>query len=335
MRSLPRIGRCGSRSGSFRRPRGQHLRPHGAPCVRAGRKATRANGRRREPRRRRDNDWHGRRCEIGARWLHDPGQLNVPRRGGVHLRQAAIRSPRRHDGHRAARAFPFVVATFLKWKTLADLVAAGRMQPSPLTSGSVGIGSSGHLALERLMHGAKFKATIVPFRGAPEAVTELAAGRLDMYAGVLPNVLEIAKAGQINLVGVVSPKRSALVPDVPTTLELGYPGSDYNFWMGSYLPAMTPRPIVERTQCRGCEGSAGRRAQDKDQDARRRDRNHVAGPVQRLHCAGTCGQCRDREVDRIPASIGNRFQSFEKQHDALLSVHTTDAGRPHPLIWVK
>jgi tripartite-type tricarboxylate transporter receptor subunit TctC len=77
-------------------------------------------------------------------------------------------------------------------------------------------------------------------------VTELAAGRLDMYAGVLPNVLEIAKAGQINLVGVVSPKRSALVPDVPTTLEAGYPGSDYNFWMGSYLPAKTPRPIVER-----------------------------------------------------------------------------------------
>ena len=142
--------------------------------------------------------------------------------------------------------FPFVVATSLKWKTLADLVAAGRMQLSPLTSGSVGIGSSGHLALERLMHGAKFKATIVPFRGAPEAVTELAAGRLDMYAGVLPNVLEIAKAGQINLVGVVSPKRSALVPDVPTTLEAGYPGSDYNFWMGSYLPARTPRPIVEQ-----------------------------------------------------------------------------------------
>lgn len=142
--------------------------------------------------------------------------------------------------------FPFVVATSQKYKTLAELVAAGRKQPSPLTSGSVGIGSSGHLALERLMHGAKFKATVVPFRGAPEAVTELAAGRLDMYAGVLPNVLELAKSGQINLVAMVSPKRSALVPAVPTTLEAGYPNSDYNFWMGSYLPAKTPRPIVER-----------------------------------------------------------------------------------------
>jgi tripartite-type tricarboxylate transporter receptor subunit TctC len=142
--------------------------------------------------------------------------------------------------------FPFVVATSQKYKTLAALVADGRKQPSPLTIGSVGVGSSGHLAIERLLHGAKFKGTIVPFRGAPEAVTELSAGRIDMYAGVLPNVLELARAGQINLAAVVSPKRSALVPDVPTTLEAGYPDSDYNFWMGSYLPAKTPRPIVER-----------------------------------------------------------------------------------------
>jgi tripartite-type tricarboxylate transporter receptor subunit TctC len=67
-----------------------------------------------------------------------------------------------------------------------------------------------------------------------------------MYVGVLPNVLELAKAGEINLVGVMSPKRSALIPDVPTTIEAGYPDSDYNFWMGSYLPAKTPRPIIER-----------------------------------------------------------------------------------------
>lgn len=142
--------------------------------------------------------------------------------------------------------FPFVVATSRTYKNLADLVEAGRLQPSPLTSASLGIGSSGHLAIERLLHAAKFQATVVPFRGAPEAVAELAAGRLDMYAGVLPNVLELAKAGEINLVGVMSRKRSALIPDVPTTIEAGYPDSDYNFWMGSYLPAKTPRPIIER-----------------------------------------------------------------------------------------
>ena len=139
--------------------------------------------------------------------------------------------------------FPFVVATAQKYKTLADLVGSGRT--SALTCGSVGIGSAGHLAIERFMHAAKLQATVVPFRGAPEAVTELAASRLDMYAGVLPNVLELAKAGHINLVGLLSPKRSTLVPDVPTTLEAGYSESDYDFWMGSYLPAKTPRSIIE------------------------------------------------------------------------------------------
>jgi tripartite-type tricarboxylate transporter receptor subunit TctC len=146
--------------------------------------------------------------------------------------------------------FPFVVATSRTYKNLADLVEAGRLQPSPLTSASLGIGSSGHLAIGRLLHAAKFQATVVPFRGAPEAVAELAAGRLDMYAGVLPNVLELAKAGEINLVGVMSPKRSALIPDVPTTIEAGYPDSDYNFWMGSYLPAKTNSMLSLRRNAR-------------------------------------------------------------------------------------
>ena len=124
---------------------------------------------------------------------------------------------------------PFVVITSPKYKTLADLVAAGRQKPSPLSWGTVGVGSSGHLATERLMHAAKMQGTLVPFRGAPEAVTELVAGRIDFYAGVLPNALELADSGKVNLVGVATAKRSALFPDVPTTTEVGYHNSDYDF----------------------------------------------------------------------------------------------------------
>lgn len=142
--------------------------------------------------------------------------------------------------------FPMAVATSPKFKSLAALVAAGRAKPSPLTWGAVGVGSSAHLATERLMHAANFEGTLVPFRGAPEAMTELVAGRLDFFSGVFPNAAELAKEGKINIVAVASPKRSSLLPNVPTTLELGYPNSDYDFWMGSYLPAGTPRPIVER-----------------------------------------------------------------------------------------
>lgn len=142
--------------------------------------------------------------------------------------------------------FPVVVTSSLKYKTLADLVAAGKMKPSLLTFGTLGLGTSAHLATERLMRAAKFEGTHVPFRGTSEAMTELVAGRLDMYSGVVPNALQLAKAGLINILGLESAKRSVLFPGVPTTIEAGYPNSDYNFWMGSYMPAKTPRAIVER-----------------------------------------------------------------------------------------
>ena len=142
--------------------------------------------------------------------------------------------------------FPVVVVSSLKYKTMADLVAAGRMKPSPLTFGTLGLGSAGHLATERLMRAAEFEGTQVPYRGTSEAMTELVAGRLDMYSGVVPNAGELAKAGKINVLGIESAKRSALFPDVPTTIEAGYPNSDYNFWMGSFMPAKTPSAIVDR-----------------------------------------------------------------------------------------
>ena len=142
--------------------------------------------------------------------------------------------------------FPVVVVSSLKYKTMADLVAAGRMKPSPLTFGTLGLGSAGHLATERLMRAAEFEGTQVPYRGTSEAMTELVAGRLDMYSGVVPNAGELAKAGKINVLGIELAKRSALFPDVPTTIEAGYPNSDYNFWMGSFMPAKTPSAIVDR-----------------------------------------------------------------------------------------
>jgi tripartite-type tricarboxylate transporter receptor subunit TctC len=142
--------------------------------------------------------------------------------------------------------FPVVVASSLKYKALAELVAAGRLDPSPLTFGTLGLGSSGHLATERLMRAAKFAGTHVPFRGTAEAMTELIAGRLDMYSGVAPNASDLARAGEINVLGIEGRKRSVFFPGVPTTIEAGFPDSDYNFWMGSYMPAKTPRSIVER-----------------------------------------------------------------------------------------
>lgn len=141
---------------------------------------------------------------------------------------------------------PFVVATSTKYKTLAQFVEAGRVKPTPLNYGTTGNGSSGHLFGERFKHGAKFDATHVPFRGTPEAMTEVVADRLDMFTAPITNATELAADGKINVLGIATAKRATLLPNVPTTVEAGYPGSDYNFWMGSYLPAKTPRAIVER-----------------------------------------------------------------------------------------
>jgi tripartite-type tricarboxylate transporter receptor subunit TctC len=142
--------------------------------------------------------------------------------------------------------FPVVVLSSLKYKRLAQLIAAGRAKSSPLTFGTLGIGSSGQLATARLMLAAGFDGTNVPYRGTAEAMNELVAGRLDMYSGVVPNALQLAKAGKINILALESANRSVLFPGVPTTREAGYPNSDYNFWMGSYAPAKTPPEIVQR-----------------------------------------------------------------------------------------
>ena len=77
-------------------------------------------------------------------------------------------------------------------------------------------------------------------------MNELIAGRLDMFSGVIPNALELAKAGKINVLALKSSQQSPLFPGIPTTLKSGYPNSDYNFWMGSFLPANTPSNIVRR-----------------------------------------------------------------------------------------
>lgn len=142
--------------------------------------------------------------------------------------------------------FPVVVLSSLKYKRLGQLVAAGRTKPSPLTFGTLGIGSSGQLATARLMLAAGFEGTNVPYRGTAEAMNELVAGRLDMYSGVVPNALQLARAGKINILALESANRSVLFPGVPTTREAGYLNSDYNFWMGSYAPAKTPTEIVKR-----------------------------------------------------------------------------------------
>lgn len=141
---------------------------------------------------------------------------------------------------------PFVVATTAKYKTLKELIEAGKKPGATILYGTAGPGSSGHLFMEQLRLTAGYPVTHVPFRGTPEALTEVIAGRIDMYPAPAANAIPLTRDGKLSSLAVSSPKRLPTMPEVATLRELGLPDAEYQFWVGAFAPAKTPRPIVER-----------------------------------------------------------------------------------------
>jgi len=133
-----------------------------------------------------------------------------------------------------------------KYKTIADFVSAAKAQPGKLVCSDAGVGSATHMALERFRFAAGFEVVNVHTKGASEALTEVVAGRADCYFALVFQAKKMRDAGKVSALVVSAPKRSSLMPDLPTTEEAGYPNSAYNFWVGALVPAKTPRPIVER-----------------------------------------------------------------------------------------
>jgi tripartite-type tricarboxylate transporter receptor subunit TctC len=129
-------------------------------------------------------------------------------------------------------------------KTLPEFVAAAKA--GSFTYASAGTGSATHWAAERLRLSAGFEAVHVPFRGGLEGLTEVMAGRVDFFCVGVSSALGFIRDGKLLPLAVSTPKRSSALPDVPTTLEMGFPDSDYNFWMGILVTAGTPRDIIDR-----------------------------------------------------------------------------------------
>jgi tripartite-type tricarboxylate transporter receptor subunit TctC len=129
-------------------------------------------------------------------------------------------------------------------RTLRDLVAAAKA--GSFTFASAGVGSATHWAAERLRLSAGFNAVHVPFRGGPEALNEVMTGRVDFICIGVSSGLAFIQDGKLLPLAVSTPKRSPALPNVPTTIEAGYPDSDYVFWMGMLVPAKTPRTIITR-----------------------------------------------------------------------------------------
>ncbi|HZY19322.1 MAG TPA: tripartite tricarboxylate transporter substrate binding protein [Ramlibacter sp.] len=131
-------------------------------------------------------------------------------------------------------------------KTLADLLAAARSKPGSMNFASAGQGSATHLNAEKFKLAAKIDAQNIPFKGSAEAVSEVMAGRVDYYFSPIAPVIGQIRNGQLVPLAVGSPKRAAALPNVPTTAEAGVPGSEFNFWIGMFVPAKTPKDIVNR-----------------------------------------------------------------------------------------
>jgi tripartite-type tricarboxylate transporter receptor subunit TctC len=133
-----------------------------------------------------------------------------------------------------------------RFKSLQDLVAAAKAKPNALTYASLGPGSTGNLSAERLGLSAGFKALQVPFKGTAEGVADLAAGRIDFFFTPITAALGLIRENKVEALAIGSSSRASLMPNLPTTVEAGYPDSDHNFWIGVFVPAATPQPIAAR-----------------------------------------------------------------------------------------
>jgi tripartite-type tricarboxylate transporter receptor subunit TctC len=131
-------------------------------------------------------------------------------------------------------------------KTLKEFVALARSRPGKLNYGSGGPGTTNHLANELLKSLEKIDIVHVPYKGATVATTALISGEVDEVIVSVASVLSFIRAGKVRPLAVLSEKRVATLPDVPTSKEAGFPNFQMSIWYGMMAPAGTPREIVAR-----------------------------------------------------------------------------------------
>ena len=146
----------------------------------------------------------------------------------------------------AALPMALVVAPDKGYKNVNDLIAAAKARPRSINYASAGAGGATHLGAERFRLAAGFEGSHIPYKGSAEALTDVITGRVDYYFSPVGLAQQHVKAGKLSALAVSSSRRSAAMPDVPTTVEAGLPNSDYNVWVGMMVAAKTPRAIVER-----------------------------------------------------------------------------------------
>jgi tripartite-type tricarboxylate transporter receptor subunit TctC len=130
--------------------------------------------------------------------------------------------------------------------SISEVVAWARKKPGGLSYASQGLGTSGHLGGSALqaLSGAQF--VHIPYKGSGQAMVDLAAGRVDMFFSVPASAAQFVKAGTVKVLAVAAATRSNVFPDVPTTVEKGFPELVLDTWFGLFAPAGTPQAIVNK-----------------------------------------------------------------------------------------
>ncbi len=131
-------------------------------------------------------------------------------------------------------------------KTVKDLIALAKARPNQLSFASSGNGGVSHLVGEMFNSQAGVQLLHVPYKGDAPALIDLVAGQVSLEFGTAVSFLPYVKSGKLKALAVTNPRRSAVVPDVPTVAESGLPGFEALQWFGIFAPAGTPKEILAR-----------------------------------------------------------------------------------------
>jgi tripartite-type tricarboxylate transporter receptor subunit TctC len=132
------------------------------------------------------------------------------------------------------------------WKTVQDFIAAAKAKPGTINYGSAGVGSATHISAARFVLAAGVEATHIPYKGGPEAITDLLGGRIDFYFCPVTTALPLIRDGRVLPLLVSTPTRASDLPNVPTPAEAGFKNADTVIWFAVFMPSKTPRDIIEK-----------------------------------------------------------------------------------------
>jgi tripartite-type tricarboxylate transporter receptor subunit TctC len=146
-----------------------------------------------------------------------------------------------------AASAPFVIVAHpaVPANNVKDLIALAKAKDGQLNYGSVP-GNASHLATELFDYMAGVKMTLVPYKGAAQATTDVIAGQIQLSFASTPGSVQLLKAGKLKAIAVTSAKRIGVLPEVPSVAESGLPGYEASVWYGVVAPARTPGEIIAK-----------------------------------------------------------------------------------------